>query len=69
MCEAVVCQQPLTDALEESYEAMKCHLRATNMHAQIAVSGTAETIQVLKHMSLKMVIKYKLNKTTIHAQK
>lgn len=48
---------------------MKCHLRANNTHAQIRVSsGTTEKICVLKHISLKTVIKYKLNKTAIHAQ-
>lgn len=57
VCEAVVCQQLLTDALEESYRAMKLYLRARNKHAQITVSSiTTEKI-------------HELNKTSVHAQK
>lgn len=64
-CEAAVCQQPLTDALEESHKAMKRHLRA-----QVTVSlGTTEKTHIWKHNSLKTVIKSKLNQTTIHSQK
>lgn len=64
----MVCQQPLTDVLEESYEARK--LRARNKHAQTtAFSRTTDTIHVFRHISLKTVIKYKLNKTSVHARK